>query len=418
MKPNWNMLSFFNGSLLMDEKICRSYLAALNERSLNEELTARSPVQPFNKRGSTAIISINGVLSYKADPFISWLFGGASVEGVRDAFRAVLADPGVGRILFDINSPGGEVSGIFDLADEIYEARGRKPIYAVANEMALSAGYAIASAADKVFLPRTGVVGSIGVVAVHVDKTKSDEANGIVYNMIHAGSKKVDASEHAPLSDEARAAIQTDVDSVYALFVDTVARNRGIKASDIRSQEAGRYRGKAAVEAGLADAILTYNQTLNKISGISNKGGTGMKSFIESIKAMFGERTDLTETGVFEAMGYAPKLAEGMTAVSAAELDALKKTAEEATASATAAKLETEEMKKTVMELHDICNLSGTMHLLGGFISGAVSVEDAKKKILDEKAKKSATVMSTVSGTSTGEVNPLQEDARRRAGIK
>ena len=102
-----------------------------------------------------------------------------STESVRQAIRAAVADPEVDSILLEIDSPGGEVDGTFDLADEVFEARGKKPIVAVATETAASGAFALASAADRLFLPRTGRVGSVGVFALHVDQSVRDANQGI-----------------------------------------------------------------------------------------------------------------------------------------------------------------------------------------------------------------------------------------------
>jgi ClpP class serine protease len=152
------------------------------------------------------MISIQGILHYHSnliDLIIDYILGGTSYDSIREEFQAALADPSVGAIVFDIDSPGGEVSGCFDLVDEIFNARGIKPISAIVNEMAYSAAYAIASAADKVILPRTGGVGSVGVICVHMDQSQYDANVGVKFTPIFAGSHKGDFTPHAPLSTSA-----------------------------------------------------------------------------------------------------------------------------------------------------------------------------------------------------------------------
>jgi len=149
------------------------------------------------------------------------------------------------------------VSGCFELADRIYAARGTKPIEAVANDSAFSAAYAIASACDRITLPNSGGVGSIGVVATHVDVSRYEDRIGITYTNVIAGDKKADYSPHAPLSESARAELQAEVDRLAGIFVGTVARNRGIDADAVRALQAGCLFGPAAIAAGLADYIGT-----------------------------------------------------------------------------------------------------------------------------------------------------------------
>jgi len=159
------------------------------------------------------------------------------------------------------DSPGGEVGGLFDLVEQIRAIRpaATKPLWAVANENALSAAYAVASAADRLYVTRTGEVGSIGVVAVHVDETGADAKAGLAWTFVFAGERKVDANAHQPLTERARAAIQADVDQLYGEFCALVAANRGLRIDAVRGTDAAIYRGELAVRAGLADRVGTLD---------------------------------------------------------------------------------------------------------------------------------------------------------------
>lgn len=170
-------------------------------------------------------------------------------------------DPSVRGVVLDIDLPGGEVGGLFDLVDRIgaIKAASGKPIWAVANESALSAAYAIASTADRLYVTRTGELGSIGVVAVHVDESGADAKAGLAWSFVFAGHQKVDGNAHEPLSQRARAAIQADVDRLYAEFCDLVAINRGLSIRSVRGTNAAVYRGELAVQAGLADQVGTLD---------------------------------------------------------------------------------------------------------------------------------------------------------------
>ena len=106
----------------------------------------------------------------------------------------------------------------------------RSPCYAIANDEAFSAAYALASSAQRLFVTRTGGVGSIGVIAVHMDQSGWDEKMGRKYTAVYAGARKNDFSTHQPLSDDARANLQGEVDRLYEMFVASVARNRGPQA--------------------------------------------------------------------------------------------------------------------------------------------------------------------------------------------
>lgn len=188
--------------------------------------------------------------------------GLASYQGLAAMLDAAVADPNVAAILLDIDSPGGESGGVFDLADRVSAAAKQKPVWALANDMAFSAAYAIGSAASRLIVTRTGGVGSIGVIAMHADQSVKDAQDGIRYTTVFAGARKNDLNPHEPISDEAHAFLKTEVGRVYGLFVDTVARHRGLSADAVRATEAGIYFGTDAVAAGLADAVGTFDDVL------------------------------------------------------------------------------------------------------------------------------------------------------------
>ena len=207
-----------------------------------------------------AVIDISGSLVNRS----SWLdapSGLTSYANIREEFDLAMASPAIRGVLMRIDSNGGECAGCFDLADAIFAMRGAKPIWAVVDDAAFSAAYMLASAADKVFVSRTGGVGSIGVVATHVDASGWDEKAGLKYTILTAGAHKKDFNAHEPLSEGARSELQAEIDRLYRLFVETVARNRGMPAEAVRATEARLYFGEGAVAAGLADAVFPFDQT-------------------------------------------------------------------------------------------------------------------------------------------------------------
>lgn len=206
-----------------------------------------------------AQICIHGTLVQRlgvARPFS----GMTGYDGIRNAVLGAYADPAVRAIALNINSPGGVVAGCFDLVDMITVGRSLKPTWAILNENACSAAYAIASAAKTVIIPRTGMAGSIGVICMHADYSGALSKEGIAVNLIFYGAHKADGAESKPLSDSARASFQSDVDKIGSIFVNTVARNRGTSADAIRKTEADVYMGQDAVAAGLADAVMAPDE--------------------------------------------------------------------------------------------------------------------------------------------------------------
>ncbi len=217
-----------------------------------------------------AVIPVRGTLVQRAGYLwpSSWCTG---YDGLRAAFLAALVDPGVRAILFDIDSPGGEVCGCFDLADTIFAARGMKPVRAVLNESAYSAAYAIASACDRISVPRTGGTGSVGVICMHTDYSKALQSAGIAVTLIHYGSQKADGSPMQPLSDEALGRFQADVDSLGELFVETVARNRNMKVAAVRATQAGTYLGGNGVTCGYADEVMSPDAAFRALAASLKK---------------------------------------------------------------------------------------------------------------------------------------------------
>lgn len=270
----------FNRPHLVDPDYARVFVGALSER-----LDIRSLAMPDGTRmerpqlraaadtyepgersivdsvDGIAIIPVEGTLAHKyghIDPFS----GMTGYDGVQAKVEEALEDPNIRGILLDINSPGGEVSGCFDLADFLYEARQIKPVWALADEWAASAAYALASSAQRVIAPRTAELGSIGVLTMHVDQSQMLAENGLDVTFIYAGDHKVDGNPFEPLPDEVRADIQADIDELYGMFVRTVARNRGMSEDAVRATQAQVYQARGAREVGLADDVMAAREVL------------------------------------------------------------------------------------------------------------------------------------------------------------
>lgn len=231
--------------------------AALEQRAAAEP--PRGGAKIFRQVGDIAIIPVTGVIAHRFG-FLDPVSGMVGSDAIGAKLKAAEADPSIKAVLLDINSPGGAVAGTFDLADRI--ARSPLHVWAVADELAASAGYALAAAADRVILPRTGRVGSIGVVMVHENRSGQMAQKGIEVSLIHAGQRKVDGHPFAALPGEVRERLQSEVDETHSMFVDSIARYRGMSASAVRATEAALYSGSHAVSAGLADAVMPANDVL------------------------------------------------------------------------------------------------------------------------------------------------------------
>lgn len=356
-----------------------------------------------------AIIPILGGITYRG---FGWYWS-ATYENIRSAFRRALQDLNVNAIVFDIDSPGGEAGGCFDLVDDIYKARGQKPVYAIANELCLSAAYAIASACDKIHATRTAVLGSIGVIALHYEQSKRNEKEGDTYTAIFKGAHKNDFSPHAPLSDEARAYIAASVDDSYELFCKAVARNRGIGIAAVKSTQAAIYRASEAVTAGLADSVTTVDAAMDAIvSATKNKkkGAIVMepKEVKTELAAMIGDpSTREAAHQLIKELGFAP-LPDQAT-LEAKIREAAEAGRREGGEAATA----------RAVSVIEACGLSGMEAMCAGLVKEGVSLEAAQTRITEAKASVSNgfQVNGATTPTGTGQVSALLVDARRRAGI-
>jgi signal peptide peptidase SppA len=219
----------------------------------------RAEYRPYEVIAGVAIIPIEGTLVQKLGSMHPYS-GMTGYDGIRAMLSMAMNDKDVRAIVLDVDSPGGEVAGCFDLVDAIYEASAKKPIWSILTENAFSAGYAIASAATRVIVPRTGGTGSVGVICMHVDMSQALSKAGIEVTLIHFGANKADGADSKPLSKSALARYQKDVDTMGELFCETVARNRSISTAKVRDTEASCFLGAAGVDIGFADAVMAPDE--------------------------------------------------------------------------------------------------------------------------------------------------------------
>jgi len=211
---------------------------------------------PYPVVDGIAVIEIAGVLIHRGG-WIGQSSGQISYEGIAAQIEAAASDPAVRGLALEIDSFGGEVAGVFDLADRIRAIRATKPVWAFVAEHAFSAGYALASQADRILLPRTGALGSIGVVVMHADLSGQLDQEGARVTLIHSGRHKVDGNPYQPLPEAVQDDIQREIDVLRFLFAETVAAGRAGRLSQeaALATEAATYRGADAVASGLADEV-------------------------------------------------------------------------------------------------------------------------------------------------------------------
>lgn len=278
----WAMLP---SALLRLQAAVAGDVDALDELKADFEGRMAAFAQREQTSSAIAVLPVYGVIQQRAS-FFSMLFGGSSTEALGAQLRQLVGDETVKAIVLDFDSPGGTVSGVEELAADLYKLRGRKPIVAVADSMAASAAYWIASSADEIVVSPSAEVGSIGVFSLHIDVSKALEMDGIKPTFIQAGKFKTEGSSFEPLSDEARAYEQSRVDDYYGMFVRAVARGRGVSVEKVRSADFGEGRmvgAKRAVAAGMATSVGTLNETIVRLAN-ARTNGAGAKAEDEPIE--------------------------------------------------------------------------------------------------------------------------------------
>lgn len=245
-------------------------------RLTDEEITeALEAARPRDRGGAPpggiAVLPLWGPIVPHAD-MLTQMSGATALDAWLADFRELVADPSVGTIVLNVDSPGGSVDLVTETAQAIRDSRKSKHIVAVANTLAASAAYDLAAQADELYVSPSGMVGSIGVFLAHEDISQMLEQEGVKVTLISAGKYKTEGNSFEPLSDEARAAKQKLVDSYYQLFVADVAKGRGVDTSTVEaSYGQGRVlTARAAVQAGMVDGVQSLDQTLAKLAGSSS----------------------------------------------------------------------------------------------------------------------------------------------------
>jgi signal peptide peptidase SppA len=236
-----------------------------SERVLRD---TRKQMAAANAGSGIAVLPLYGVVTQRGNMIddISGP-GSTSTQQFTSALRQVLADDTVGQILIDIDSPGGSVYGVAELASEIVKARAQKPVVAVANSLAASAAYWIGCSASEFYATPGGEVGSIGVWQAHFDYSKALEEEGIKTTLVSAGKFKVEGNPYVPLDPEAQAFMQSRVDDYYNAFIQAVAVGRGVSVDDVRNgMGEGRVLGAdAAMAQRMVDGIASFDDVLARM---------------------------------------------------------------------------------------------------------------------------------------------------------
>lgn len=208
------------------------------------------PLPAPYKVGKTAVIPIRGVIGRRLGSFEKSC-GACDTMDIESAIIAAEADSSIDRIILDIDSPGGTVTGVPEAAQVVASAH--KQVVAVTEGMICSAAYWLASGADSIYATKTADVGSIGVYQAWVDSSLNYAMDGYKAEIIKAGKYKAEGYPGTSISPEYRAMLQAEVDQIYGWFTAHVTAQRPqITNATMQGQT---FMGEAAANAGLIDGI-------------------------------------------------------------------------------------------------------------------------------------------------------------------
>ena len=342
-----------------------------------------TPHTEMNAPPGIAVIPVYGTLVRRALG-LDAASGLTSYGDIGAMVDAALADPQVDGLLLDVDSPGGEAGGVFELSQKVRAADAVKPVWAVASDSAFSAAYAIACAASYLVVTQTGGVGSIGVIAMHVDQSVRDAQEGYRYTPIIAGNQKNDFSPHEPLDKEASARLQAEVDRLYGIFIEHVAAMRKLDARFVRSTQAGLYFGAEAVTAGLADAEGSTEQVLSEFSSFlaarrlrnTAAGRLTVSAFHNKDSIAMHEEHPVAEPPT-------PEPTEGPTAPSPEV--SVEPAAQQAIAAATQAAITA--TRADAVAIAELCQLAGQPQRIATFLAEGASEAQVRRTLLAARAE-------------------------------
>lgn len=275
--------------VIREEKLqaIREFLArrtagdVLTREEIKAAMSGRPRPAVVSEGAKVALINVIGTLCPRLS-LMEDISGGVSCEALGRAIDAAAADDGVTAIVLNIDSPGGSIFGIEELADKIFAARGKKKIYGVANHEAASAGYWLLTACSEVVIAPNGLVGSIGAMMIHTSSAGWEEKQGYETTITRVPATKAEGAAGEALSAEAKADRERIVAQVYEKFVAAVARNRGVSPADVK---AGYGQGRMllaedALAARMVDRIATLEQLLSEL-GVSAKAQSAINATSE-----------------------------------------------------------------------------------------------------------------------------------------
>lgn len=291
-----------NSIYAMEESALNKYLSIYDNKGLHEAINKYAGQVDYKTydvsyHGNVGVIHISGIISRHTDMFASFFgIGSAAIENIAKDFQSLLDNEEVKSIILDFDTPGGAITGVNELAEIIYNARGIKPIKAYVTGMACSAGYFLAAACDEIIIDEMGQVGSIGVMRV----VSKQNDKSVIFKSSQSPMKNIEAD-----SELGKAEYQAKVDYLASIFIDKVAKYRGITADEVinRGNKGGVLVGAVAVTAGLADRLGSMDSLINELNNKGKKENHKEKNMPENLKEQAEEKA--VDTASIEANAVA-----------------------------------------------------------------------------------------------------------------
>lgn len=318
---------------------------AMEREALAGETSSRPADSLWAKQDGLGIIEVSGSLTSGSTGYYGRLFGVIGYDDIRQAFAEAAADPEVKTIFLSLSSGGGSVAGVHDLAKFVSSITKLKPVVVYTDNMMASAAYWFAAGATVIYASPTAVVGSIGVLSVHTERSAQLKADGVAVTVVRAGKYKALANSVEPLTEEALAMVQGQVNDIYDIFLSHVAASRGVTTTvaDTQMGQGREFLGKRALEAGLVDKIGTYEQAiqaakkLDKIEAVPNNSskprGQTMKLKAQLTEAQLAA---LAAGATLESLGVSAEIVDADADKDAADKAAAKAEADKVAAEAAA----------------------------------------------------------------------------------
>jgi len=349
--------------------------------------------------------------------------GLTAYSDIAGQIEAALADPRIEGILLDVDSPGGEAGGVFELGERIRLADAVKPVWALASDSAFSAAYAIACGASRLIVSRTGGVGSIGVIALHVDQSLRDAQDGYRFTAIYAGERKNDFSPHAPLTDAAAGRLQVEVDRLYGLFVGHVAAMRSLSEDAVRATQAGLFFGPEAVEAGLADAEGSLDSALIEFTDyLATKRALTRSSaaLISTSHVPCLEKPQMNTPEILDATDIAQEPDDQAKETPEPPDQPVQPVETPEPSEADKVQAAVSQIKAEALAIAELCHLAGQPQRIAGFLAEGISSDQVRQRLLAIRAE-SPEIASRIhpdaqSQTTSPESGPLMKAVRRMIG--